>query len=153
MIKMNVKGAENVVFQLRHTAKVVEDRARKTMHRAADRIVREARLNAPVDRHNLEKSIRKEKSYGYRGRLQIDVVMGGIVDGVNVDNYATEMHENYDDYEPGEATKMKQAQHPERIVGGKFLERAADVERRKLQPTMLEMITSTLREIWGRFTR
>lgn len=141
-MKLDVKitGFEEVKVQLRYMEEKVADLARKQMHRSAERIVKEAQLNAPVDKHNLEKSIHIEKAYGTRGRLNIDVVAGGVVDGVDVDQYVLEMHEFYENYEPGPATLEKMRQNPDRTIGSHFLTRAAAKEEPRLNETMIAVI-------------
>jgi HK97 gp10 family phage protein len=132
-IKMNVTGLNDLVLKLRNTAERVSDTARKTMHRGADKIVKEAKLNCPVDEGNLEASIKKEVAYGERGRLEIDVAVGGTINGVNVDEYATEVHEHYEGMKPGPGTQAKREANPGRYVGEKFLTRAAETVRPRLE--------------------
>lgn len=145
MIKMGLNGLDSVMFKLRNLGTKVPENGRKVMHRAADRIVRQAKINAPRLEGNLEDSIRKVVSYGERGRLQIDIVMGGTINGVNVDEYALEMHENYEAYRPGPGTREKMAQNPGAIIGSKFIERAVDEEREKLMNAMIAGIRETIR--------
>lgn len=140
-IKMKVSGVNELKAAMRHAAGTVPDAARKQMHRGADRIVKEAQKNAPVDKHNLEESIRKEKSYGDRGRLQIDIVAGGEVNGVNVDEYAVIMHES--DYNLGPGSQAKQAGQ-QNIVGRKFLERAVDKEAKHMESYTRKSVMTTL---------
>jgi len=149
-IKVKVSGANELAVAMRHAAGVVPDAARKQMHRGADRIVNEAKKNAPVDEHNLEESIRKEKSYGERGRLQIDIVTGGSVNGVDVDQYAVIMHES--DYNLGPGSQAKQAGQPE-IVGPKYLERAAMKEAKHMERYAKKSVFSTLRAIFKGLVR
>lgn len=137
---MRVQGAGLLVTQLRHAGERVLDKARKTMHREADKIVKEAQLNAPVDKHNLEQSIRKEVSYGVRGRLQIDIVAGGMVNGVDVDLYVMEIHENYASMGVGPGTAAKRAANPGRYVGEKFLERAVRDRKGKLNAAVISAV-------------
>lgn len=144
-IRVKTHGVEEMIASLRNTADRVSSTARKTMHRGADKIVEEARLNAPVDKHNLEESIRKEVAYGYRGRLEIDIAMGGIVNGVNVDEYALEIHENYEARNPGKGTIAKRNANPGRYVGGKFLERAVETVRKTLSKDMIRAVMREFR--------
>jgi hypothetical protein len=125
-VKFRVSGYNEVMARLNYVAKKVPDNARKALHRLADAIVKQAQINVPHDIGNLEESIRKELKYGYRGRLSIDIVMGGIVNGVNVDEYALMIHESYDDSRPGKNTQLKRQRHPGEFIGSKFLERAVD---------------------------
>ena len=154
---IQVTGGPAVQGRLRHIGERVVDSARKMMHSSADKIVAQAKINAPVEKYRLEESIRKEVSYGHRGRLQIDIVVGGTIDGVNVDQYAAIIHERYEDiisddptdkngYTRREATKIKQRAHPESYVGGKFLDRAADPYKEKLRARMAEAITQVIEE-------
>lgn len=172
---MKVTGMKELQAQLRYTAEKVPDNARKAMHRAADHILKEAKLNTPVDKFNLEKSIRKEVTYGVRGRLQINILVGGMmVDGVNitkqknrnlskqqrkrrvnVDQYAVLVHEAYETsvaYKngPGPGTRAKMLANPGRKIGSKFLERALRDNRKTTYTTIFQSVVQTLKSIWGR---
>ena len=149
--EMKVIGAAAVIAELRNIAEVVPDNARKVMHRGADRIVKEAKLNTPVDTHNLEESIRKEVDREATGgkRLKIDIAVGGIVDGVNVDEYAAEVHEAYETSVapngPGPGTKEKMQANPGRQIGSKFLERAVETEQPKFIKALIDAVTTATR--------
>jgi hypothetical protein len=142
-IQLKTSGFDQLYAALNHAAERVSTSARKQMHRGADAIVKEARLNTPVDEHNLEESIKKDVNYGVRGRLQIQIVMGGFVNGVNVDEYAMEIHENYSQMGVGPGTIAKRLANPGRYVGEKFLERAVRDNEKKLTAAM---ILAVLRE-------
>jgi hypothetical protein len=142
---IKVHGVENLRVQLGHAALRVADSARKTMHRGADKIVAEAKLNTPVDEHNLEATIRKEVSYEYRGRLKVTITFGGEINGVNVDQYAMRVHENYEGMlrkGPGPGTLAKMAANPGRIIGSKFLERAVTDQKDSLMKKMVSVVLS-----------
>lgn len=143
-VRIKASGINDLVGELRHAADRVSDTARKTMHREADKIVKLAKQMTPVDKHNLEESIKKVVSYGDRGRLQIDIEVGGTIRGVNVDKYAVIIHENYDEMNPGPETMKKQQANPQVIVGRKFLERAMTAHEDKLTNAM---ISETLK-VW-----
>lgn len=141
MFGMKASGFDGVLAMLRNVAEIVPANARKAMHRGADFIVKEAKLNAPVDKHNLEESIHKEATYtGRRGRLSIILAAGGTVNGVNVDNYVMEVHENYDSRRPGPRTLDKMAANPGRKIGAKFLERAVRDAEDKLRKQIIEAV-------------
>jgi hypothetical protein len=127
---MKVSGISQTVAGLKHLGERVPDNARKAMHRLADNIVKDAKLFTPVDEHNLEESIRKEVTYGYRGRLQIEIVAGGMVNGVNVDQYVARIHENYEALNPGSGTIAKRNANPGVYIGEKFLSRAMTKHRK-----------------------
>lgn len=143
---MRVTGDEAVALFLRNVADRVPSNARKNMTRGADRIVRKAKLYAPVDEHNLEESIRQERTYTDSqgasvvsgGRVAIKISVGGTVNGVNVDEYAARIHENYDEEHPGKGTQAKRDANPGVHVGGKFLERALEEERHRLEVAIIE---------------
>ena len=151
-IGMRVTGADRARVELRHNADRVRDNARGFMRRSADRIVEEAKILAPRDLYNLEEAIHIEKDYGTSGRLEIDIVAGGTVNGVNVDEYAAIIHENYEQIivedgnpERRQGTKEKQMQHPDKVIGSKFLERAAKAEEKGLAQRMLTAVLAGIR--------
>lgn len=141
---MKVYGCEELSSLMKQLAGRVPAQGRKIMDRGADKIVKEAQLNAPVDKHNLEDAIHKEKSYEDRGRMRVDIVVGGTVRGVNVDQYAMLIHENYAGMNPGAGTLAKQAANPGRVVGEKFLTRAVDAQMPKIQAQMAAAIMREL---------
>lgn len=141
---IKIHGVKQLEIKLRHTADRVADSARKTMHRGAANILKEAQLNAPVDEHNLEKSLRIERTTGIRGRLELTIVMGGFVGNVNVDRYAVEVHEHYSSMGVGPGTQAKRLANPGRYIGEKFLERAAKDGEAKLLAAMI----STVKKEW-----
>lgn len=149
-IKMKAVGLTELIAGLRHGAESVPDKARKTMHRGAEKILKEAVLNAPVDDAELEDSGHIVKGYEMRGRLKIDVVFGGIVRGVDVDRYAMQIHENYEGMlrkGPGPGTLAKMAANPGRIIGSKFLQRAVDAEESKLKASLLKASVTELKNV------
>jgi hypothetical protein len=121
---IKISGDKIVVASLRYQADKVPEAGRKTMHRIANAVVKDAQLFAPVDKHNLEKSITKQVSYGERGRLQIEIAAGGYVNGVDVSEYVAKVHENYSMMKPGPGTIVKRAANPGVYIGEKFLDRA-----------------------------
>lgn len=155
---IKVTGAEKVIGTFRQVGERVVSGARQMMHRAADKVLEDAKINAPEDFGDLAASIRKEVvSRGERGRLEIDIVVGGQSAGADIDRYAELMHENYDSIIAESETdahgrvrrartKAKQAAHPDHIVGGKFLDRALEAQRGKLEPKMTELVTVIIKE-------
>jgi hypothetical protein len=144
-IEMKVIGSKEVILKLRNMGDRVQENARKTMHRSADRIVKTAQKMAPVDQGNLEAAIQKQVGYeSYRGRLKIDVVVVDSVNGVDVSRYAEQMH--YGHYKLGEKSQLKQDGQSE-IVGPGFLTRAAAPEDDKLNRQMVEMIAQETKNV------
>ena len=148
-MKMGAKvtGIDELRVELRYKAKKVPDNARKVMHRGADQIAKEAKLNAPVDDGELEDSIHIEKGYEESGRLMVVVAAGGVVRGVDVDRYATLVHENYEGmlkHGPGPNTLAKMRANPGRKIGSKFLERARRDVEPKLKKAMIKSVTEEM---------
>lgn len=144
---MKVSGLDELFVKLVHGATKVKDNARKVMHRQGDAIQKRAVLYAPVDEGFLEKSIHVEKGYEDNGRLVIAIVAGGIVEGKNVDAYAALIHENYESMKPGPNTIAKRAANPGVYIGGKFLDRAANDSKEKLEKALIKAVTDDLREM------
>jgi hypothetical protein len=142
-----ISGLNELRAAFRNIATKVPENARKVMHRSADRIEKEAKINAPVDKHNLEESIHQELLYEERGRLGIDVVAGGVVGGVDVSDYAALIHENYPEDHPGPGTQAKRSQYPDHHVGGHFLDRAIDAEKPKLLKAMIVGFMQDMSEV------
>lgn len=150
---LKVTGVVKLRTELRNVAQRVPDAARGVMRRSAARIVEEAKINVPEDYGYLKDSIRILKDYqGANRRLQIDIVVGGqrvfsMRDGrdIDLDTYATIIHENYASMEPGDNTKKKIAAYGNR-VGAHFLTRAAEAEESKLEQRMIEMTDVIIRE-------
>lgn len=115
---------ENLAFVLRQGGERVVRRARETMKREADLIVKLAKSNAPVDKGDLEESIRAERTYEDNQRLQIAVIVGGVGD---VDSYALAMEEGLAPYGSGAfnlGPRSREKAAAGNDVGGKYLERA-----------------------------
>lgn len=148
--KLDDFSFSRVVTGLNNIGVKVPTNARKTMRRAAERIVRNAKLYVPEDEGNLMNSIRLESSYGVRGRLQINVVVGGqtVISAkgrvINLDQYAAIVHELYDEMQAGDKTRAKMAENPGK-VGARFLSRAAEEQVGVLQSDMIETITQTIK--------
>jgi hypothetical protein len=143
-IKFSVKD-DAVRAELRYATKTVPENARKEMHRAADRIVKQAKLNAPVESGALEDSIRKERSTGDRGRLQLDIVAGGEGD---LDRYALIMHES--DYELGPRSRAKQQAVGGRAkVGRKFVTRAVNKEKKTIREGIAAVVSQTISRLFS----
>ena len=145
---MKVSGLDELLVRLVYDTPRVKDNARKVMHRQSEAIKDRAVLYAPIDDGELEKSIHSEKSYEDNGRLTIAIVAGGIVDGVDVDKYAAEIHENYSSMKPGPGTIAKRLANPGVYIGEKFLARAAKDSEEKLTKAMIKSITTDLKDIF-----
>jgi hypothetical protein len=160
--RMKLTGMAELRVELRQLAVRVPDGARKVMHRSAEIIVEEAKLNAPRDWGNLEDAIRIIKDYtGVNGRLQIDIGIvptgsemgenGPIsVDRFNI--YAALVHENYETHVayvkgPGKGTLAKMAANPGRKIGSGFLSRAAAEEEPRLARKTIAAIDRTIKEV------
>lgn len=146
MIDMKVDGVDQLLTRLRYTASKVKDNARKVMHREAEKIQKRAVLYAPVDDGELEQAIHIEKGYEDNGRLTIQIVAGGEVNGIDVDAYAALIHENYASMKPGLNTIAKRDANPGVYIGEKFLDRAAKDSEPALVKAEIEAVNDALEE-------
>jgi hypothetical protein len=97
---------------------------------AAKMIMDEAKANVPVDTHNLEEAIHISRRETRRGNHAVDIeVSGSGSNGRDVEEYAMEIHENYQSYHPGPGTEAKRAADPSHYVGEKYMERAVEAKR------------------------
>jgi hypothetical protein len=153
MGSVKVSGVGSVMASFRSIATKVPDRARKVMHRSADRVVKLAKLMVPEDTGNLMESIRIESVYvmgGGHGRLQINVIVGNQIvvnsngETVDLNDYALKIHELYGMMSPGPRTREKQNANPEIYVGERFLTRAIDAERPRLNAEMVRIVEETI---------
>lgn len=108
-------------------------RALRHMRRVSKLVMEQSIRNTPVDwkgytsaeppGKELERSHRIEERYGGGGRIEATIAVGGMVGDVDVDLYATWIHEG--DYKLGKASIAK-ATDPRNKVGPGFLRRALD---------------------------
>lgn len=127
-------GGEKLFLLLSQGGPRAVRRAREQMKRQGEAIAKQAQKYAPVDHkgpgpglppgRELERSIESHKNYESNRRLQMVVNVGGVVDGVDVDDYVMEMHEGLAPYGSGEYQLGPASVAKGAGVGGKFLERA-----------------------------
>lgn len=109
-------------------------RALRHMRQVTKLIMDQSIRNSPVDwkgphgkssapGHELEKSHRITEQYGAGGRIESTIEVGGMVGDVDVDLYATWLHDSYD-WKLGPASEAKMLSDPRNKVGPLFLERA-----------------------------
>lgn len=155
---IRVSGFAFVKAQMQNLAHRLPDSARGEMKRAANRIVKRARIYVPEDEGDLMDSIRIEKSYDQSrgGRLVIGVIAGNetVVKAygrvVDLNQYAALVHEAYETEVayvngPGERTLEKMRQHPNAIIGSGFLSRAAEEEQPKLIESLIQITNSIIK--------
>ena len=152
---ISITGANEVISRLRYYADKVPENGRKVMNRRAEIILQNAKNYAPEDIGNLVNAIQLERSYGSRGRLQINIFVaarGGEL-GVNnelkpgdLERYAAFVHENYSGWvqNPSKKTKQKMAMYGADKVGTGFLRTAVDEQRENLEKGLVEAITSVI---------
>lgn len=137
---VKITGDTAVSTRIRNIADRTTRASRRRLDQAGEMIADRASDYAPVDRHNLEAAIQSEGVIGDNRRKEVVVSAGGIVNGVNVDRYATIMHESV--YEPGKESKEK-AERLGVTVGRKYLERAAD----DLEDEIIDMMTEAVEDL------
>lgn len=145
--KIKHTGIGHVQAAFRNIAKRVPDNARSQMKRSAQRVVDLAKEMVPEDEGLLRDSIRIEKSYGTRGRLEIDVVAGKALatkaNGrvIDLNQYALMVHEAYETAiapnGPGPNTLAKMRTSKEKVGSG-FLKRAILKEQDSFDRVLVE---------------
>jgi hypothetical protein len=149
--KVDELSFRRVEVGLKNIGERVPNHASRAMRRAANRIVKKARIFVPEDTQALKDSIRVETSRGVRGRLMVSVIAGGqeviTIKGrqVNLDQYAAIIHEAYSEMTPGEETLKKMELHPGVHIGEGFLSRASDEEGDVLRQNMIEDFTKIIK--------
>lgn len=156
---MTTTGFGSVQGMLKNIAVRVPDIARGQMKRSAARVVKLAKIMVPEDEGLLRDSIRIEKTYGTRGRLEITIIAGQQMvtraNGreVNLDQYALLVHEAYETAVapngPGQKTKAKMMQHPTVKIGSGFLFRAMQTEQESFERVMVQAINQVIMEEGG----
>lgn len=148
---MKFRNGDKVITDIQSTGERVVEGARKVMHSAAARIVKRAKLYAPIDTGDLIEAIQAKKRYvGARGRLAYEIIADGeVASGRNVSDYAAVVHEAYETQiavnGPGRNTQAKMDANPGVFIGSKFLERAHEEEGERLRPRLIEAITTVIR--------
>lgn len=113
---------------------LVGKKALRQMRLVSKLVMEQSIKNAPLDwhgphgihsapEHELERAHHIDESYGNTNRLEATVWVGGMVGDVNVDLYATWIHESFD-YKLGKGSEEKAMRGPDYKVGPLFLERA-----------------------------
>ncbi|CCG43291.1 hypothetical protein [Magnetospirillum molischianum] len=144
----SVTGFEQVKLMLMQGGERATQAARRQMKKEAKKIKDLSVLNCPVDKHNLEKAHHLvEERVGVGGRKRFYVVVGGTVDGVNVDQYAMRVHEEHgprpDGFGVGPGTIAK-AKALNRFVGRKFLERAYDERAPHITNELIQAVSNAI---------
>lgn len=112
---------------------LVGKRGLRQMRQVAKLVMEQSIKNSPVDwkgktpkdppGHELELAHHIDEGYGTSNRIETIVWVGGMVGDVDVDLYATWIHESFD-YRLGKASQEKTMRGPDYQVGPLFLERA-----------------------------
>jgi hypothetical protein len=114
--------------------RLVDKRALRQMRLVAKLVMEQSIRNTPVDwkgphgrssppGHELELAHHIVEQYGTAGRIEATVEVGGTVGDVDVDLYASWIHNSFD-YKLGPASHAKSMLGPKYKVGPLFLERA-----------------------------
>lgn len=126
-IKWKGEGGDILAARMKREGTLTGKRALRHMRRTAKATLETAISWSPVDwkgpggipGRELERSHRIEEQYGDRRRLEARIVVGGMVDGVNVDKYAMWVHSGLGWEQRGPATVAKGPQ-----AGPGWLDRA-----------------------------
>lgn len=134
---------EKLAQSLFRKADMLDQGVIEAVDEAADMILKEAQANVPVDTHNLEDAIHISKRETKRGNHAVTIeVSGEGSDGRDVEEYAMEVHENYESYKPGPGTLAKRAADPSHYVGSGYMERAVDAKKKEA----VDLVKKAIRE-------
>ena len=126
---VTARGFSELKASLRNVAEKASRGVRESLEQGAEDIKDLAVLYAPVDKEFLEKSIKVMSDIESNRRKAFFVYVDEELpaDGnTKVGDYATIMHERYNDFEPGKKTKDKRRDNPGVNIGEKYLERALE---------------------------
>lgn len=132
MLYFRGTGAVELGAHFAREGERTDKRALRHMRQTAKLIMQQSIANSPVDwkgpngegpQQELEKSHRIREQYGAGGRIETSIEIGGTVGGVDVDLYATWLHDSFG-WSLGKASKAKMMMSPKNKVGPLFLERA-----------------------------
>lgn len=143
---IKVKGLKGVLAKMARTEKKVLDHSLAALRKQAQLVVMMAKLNAPIDKGDLENAIvarekRERTALGRFGQVVIEVGVDtslldlGIREGFD---YSIEMHEG--DYNLGPRSQIKQDHLPGVTVGYKYLERALKDSERQIRAQMEQAV-------------
>ena len=116
--------------------------SKKIMRRGAATIMETSQKMAPVDDGELEAAHDIAIVRLNQDDMMLEITVGGVVNGVNVDKYAWLQHERLEPYGPwrlGPNSVRKDSVSPY-PVGGKFLERAVDEHEEEIIEEMKEAL-------------
>lgn len=126
-------GATELGAHFVREGQTTSKRALRHMRQVSKIIMEQSIANSPVDwkgptknslpGHELEKSHRIVENFGSSGRLEATIEVGGMVGDVNVDLYATWLHDSFG-WRLGPASEAKMRSSSKNKVGPLFLERA-----------------------------
>ena len=146
---MGVKIIDTMSVGLTNTLTRTTGATRKVLSDGTEAVVKMARQMAPVDEGNLEEAIKSETTRsGIRGRnvhvvyVDEDAEISGRP-GKRVGDYALLQHENLEPYGPwhlGPKSREKQSANPNVVVGGGYIERAAQ----EVTPDIMKAMTAAL---------
>lgn len=142
-------GADHLGAVFEREGRTTSKRALAHMRRVSKRVLEQSVRNSPVDwkgpkgapkdpGHELERSHKIVEEYGSSRRLEARVTVGGFVGRVNVDLYATWIHEG--EYQLGKASVRKAMADPRNEVGPQYLERALQKHEDDFEPLLDELM-------------
>ena len=125
-LRFKGRGANDLAADFFREGDRTSKRALRHMRRVAKAVMKDSIAGVPYETGELEGAHDIVEEYGDARRLRATVQVGGIVNGVDTDNYASWIHHgSWSNLGPG--SRLKQAQVPAHIrVGKYFLANALD---------------------------
>lgn len=123
-LKFKTMGRNQLSWMLSNAHREGRARAFAAMREETYRIKEISVKQAPVDTGELEAAHQVKIHRNHTDKAHYNIVVSGVINGVNVDDYARVIHEGIGWYHLGDKSKIKQGQVAPLRVGEKFLERA-----------------------------
>lgn len=123
-----VTGIADVLASFQRVHDQVHRAAADALHDQGERLADRSKELAPVDKHNLEAAHHVETER-HPDRVLTTISVGGVVNGVDVDEYVEFIHDGDYKLGPGSLAKATGTGQP---VGPKFLDRALDERKDKI---------------------
>jgi hypothetical protein len=140
---------DQLAVQLDTASASTRREAKKALREGAKQIMGTSVQQCAIDEGNLEEAHELTIVRLSQDNMEVEIEVGGVVNGVDVDDYAWMVHETqapYGDMPLGPKSQAKNAGNPaDRFVGGKFLERAADEHEDDILNSVADILLGDIR--------
>lgn len=143
-LRWKSRTGDQLANELERSTTVSRRESKRVMRAGAKEVLEASRQMAPIDDGELEAAHELQVVRLNKDDITIEITVGGVVNDVNVDNYAWIQHERlepFGDLRLGPRSRQKDMSNPpNRRVGGKFLERAIE----EIEPEIVAALAKVL---------